>query len=214
MDIKILFSVNLLILFVVSATLLMKYKNNRQNTSIQYLTYFIGLHFIGFILFVLRNEIPDFISIIVANMFFAGGTLFFYLAIKTLVNEKTIWRNQYYIPIIVFFIGFITFTYVIYDTKTRIMIYYFYCTVYVLPSAWLLWKHEASRFKLFDKATAVLLFIISFIFIAIIIQSIFIELQDYYFSNNNIFMIVSIVIIDIFGLWTLLALKYRVKKKT
>lgn len=214
MDIKILFSVNLLILFVVSATLLMKYKNNRQNTSIQYLTYFIGLHFIGFILFVLRNEIPDFISIIVANMFFAGGTLFFYLAIKTLVNEKTIWRNQYYIPIIVFFIGFITFTYVIYDTKTRIMIYYFYCTVYVLPSAWLLWKHEASRFKLFDKATAVLLFIISFIFIAIIIQSIFIKLQDYYFSNNNIFMIVSIVIIDIFGLWTLLALTYRVKKKT
>ncbi|MGB3751380.1 MAG: hypothetical protein WA945_07400, partial [Arcobacteraceae bacterium] len=179
---------------------------------IKYLTYFVVLHFIGFIFFVLRNQIPDFFSIIIANMLFAVGTLFFYLTIKTIVNEKTIWHNRYYIPVFMFFIGFIIFTYFIYDTKTRIIIYYFYCAGSIFPSAWLLWKNDSKNFKLFDKTTAILLFIISFIFISIIIQSIFIKLQDYYFSNNNIFMIVSIVIADLLSLWTLLALKYRVEK--
>lgn len=211
MDIKVLFTVNLLILFIVSSILTINSRKKTQNNSIKFLAYFILLHFIGFIFFVLRNQIPDFFSIIIANMLFSVGMLFLYMAIKTMVNIEPIWQNRYYIPLFIYFIGFIMFTYINYDIKIRILIYYSFCAIYMLTSGWLLWKNNSPEFKFFDKITAILFFIISFILIGIILQATMIKIETYYFRNTNIFMIISISILDLLSLWTLIALKYRVK---
>lgn len=211
MDIKILFTTNAIILLITLTILISHYKKNTQNKSIKFLTYFIALHFIGFMFFVLRNQIPDFFSIIVANMLFAVGTLFFYMSIRAIIKIEPIWYNRNYIPLLVFLIGFVIFTYISYDTKTRILIYYLFCAIFVFASGWLLWTKNALEFKFFDKTTAIMFFIISFVLIGIFLQATILKIETYYFSNKNIFMILSIVIIDLLSLWTLLALKYRIK---
>lgn len=213
MDVKLLFTVNILILAVVSSILIFKHIRNPKNLTIKFLTYTILLHSFGFVLFILRNQIPDFLSIIVANMLFAIGTLFLYMAVRTLVDKKLIWQNKYVIPLLMFFLGYMIFTYIAYDTKTRILIYYTYCAIFVFPSGWLLWTTQTPGFKFFDKVSAILFFIISFIFIGIVMQATTIRIETYYFGNKNIFMIVSIIIMDIISLWTLLALKYRITKE-
>lgn len=211
MDVRLLFIINTLTLLITLIVLITNHIKDTQNKSIKFLTYFIALHFIGFILFVLRNQIPDFFSIIVANMLFAIGVVYLYMAIRSILKKEYIWHNRYFIPILIYFIGFVMFTYISYDTQTRILIYYTFCTMFVFPSGWLLWSAQSEKFKVFDKASAIVFFIIALIFTAIIFQATIIRIETYYFSNKNIFMILSLIIVDIMSLWALLALRYRIK---
>jgi len=210
-DIKILYMVNALVLLGTSLVLYVNYKKYSQNISLKFLTYFMGFHLFGFILFILRNQIPDFISIVIANSFFATGVLCLYMTIRAITKVEPVWHNRYFIPLLTYFVGFVIFTYVSYDTKTRILIYYLFCTIFMIPSAWFLWKNNVSKYKVFDKSTAILFFTISLILIWIIIQVSFIKLQTYYFSNSNIFMMLSFFIMNILSVWSLLALRYRIK---
>ena len=211
MDIKTLYMISTIILSFASIILILNYRKNPQNDGVKYLTYFIILHLIGFILFLLRNQIPDFISIVLANTLFAVGTISLFLAIKALVKIEPILHKRYLLPVFTYFIGFVLFTYVTYDTKTRMLIYYIFCTMYLLPSSWLLWINKSSKYKLFDKLTSILFFTISFILIWMITQVSFITLHSYIFTNSNIFMMIGVLIIYMFSLWSLLALKYRIK---
>ncbi len=211
MDVKILYVVSTIILSFVSIVLVMNYRKKPQNNAIKFLTYFIVLHFIGFVLFILRNQIPDFISIVIANTLFAIGTISLYLTIKSLLNIEPILQKRYLIPLVTYFIGFIVFTYISYDTKTRILIYYLFCAIYLLSTGWLLWRNKSFEYNLFDKITSVMFFAISSILIWIILQVSFMTLHSYYFSNSNIFMILSIFIINILSFWSLFALRYRIK---
>jgi hypothetical protein len=211
MDMKIIFAINTLVLLIISIISTVEYKKNTKNDSIKFLQLFIVLHFVGFVFFILRNQIPDFISIIIANTLFAIGTLSLYLATKSIMNIQPIWHNRYVVPIIIFFIGFIIFTYAEYDTRTRILIYYIMCFMYTISIAWLFWHTNSIKFKIFDKISAVLFTAVFLIFLGIILQTTFIKLQTYYFSNANTFMILSILIMDLLAFWTLFTIKYRVK---
>ena len=211
MDIKILYIGNMLVLFATSTILYIKYRKQPQNSALKFLTIFMGFHFFGFVLFILRNQIPDFLSIVIANTLFAAGVISLYITVRAFTKIEPAWHNRYFIPLITYFIGFVIFTYVNYDTKTRILIYYLFCTIFMIPSAWFLWKNNVAKYKVFDKATAILFFIISLILIWIIVQVSFIQLQTYYFSNSNIFMMLSFFIMNILNFWSLLALRYRIK---
>ena len=70
----------------------------KNNLAIKYLTFFTFLYTIGFILLILRNQIPDFVSIVLANTLFAIGTLFLYFALKSLLDLNIKWRERYLIP--------------------------------------------------------------------------------------------------------------------
>lgn len=211
LEVKTLFIANTLFLSIVSAIMIFSYIKNQKNSAIKYLALFIVMHCIGFVGFILRNQIPDFISIVIANTLFAAGTLSLYLAVKAITGIKPIWHNRYLIPLLTFFIGFIIFTYVEYDTRARIFIYYFFCFIYTSSIAWLFWFKASEEFKIFDRVSSLFFTILFLIFLGIVFQTSFIRLQAYYFSNQNIFMILSIFIMFVLNLWTLLAIKYRVK---
>ncbi|MCK9490834.1 MAG: hypothetical protein M0Q24_01990 [Sulfurimonas sp.] len=211
LDVKTLFIASTVILLLVSIITLFKYKQNPKNSAIKYLTLFILLHFIGFVGFILRNQIPDFLSIVIANTLFGAGTLSLYLATKAITNKEPIWHNRYLIPIITFFIGFIIFTYIEYNTSARIFIYYLFCFIYTSAIAWLFWFNDSMKFKIFDRVSSVFFTILSIIFLGVIFQTSFIKLQAYYFSNSNTFMILSIFIMIALNLWTILTIKHRVK---
>lgn len=211
MDAKMLYIMSTITLLFVSIVLLVNYKKNPKNYAIKFLTYFILSHFIGFVLFTLRNQIPDFFSIIIANTLFAIGTMSLYFTIKAILKIEPLLHTRYLIPLVTYFAGFIIFTYISYDTKARILIYYLYCIIYLIPSAWLLWTNKSPSNILFDKITSILFFSIASLLIWIIMQVSFIPLHTYYFSNSNLFIILSIFIINILGLWSLLALRYRIK---
>ncbi len=211
LDVKTLFVVSTVILAIVSTIMVFSYLKNKQNSALKYLTLFIAIHFIGFIGFILRNQIPDFISIIVANTLFAVGTLCLYLAIKAITGINPIWHNRYFIPVLMFFIGFIIFTYIEYDIRARIFIYYFFCFIYTASIAWILWSNISERFRIFDRASALFFTILAIVFLGVVFQASFLRIQAYYFSNSNTFMILSIFIINLLSFWTLGAIKYRVK---
>jgi len=211
MDVKTLFSAITAILLLVSLIMIFSYKQNPENSAIKYLALFIVLHFIGFVGFILRNQIPDFLSIVVANTLFGAGTLSLYLATKAITNKTPIWYNRYLIPLLTYFIGFIIFTYVEYDTSIRIFIYYLFCFIYTSAIAWLFWFNDSVRFRVFDRVSAIFFAALSIIFLGVVFQTSFTKLQAYYFSNTNTFMILSIFIMILLNLWTVIATKYRIK---
>ena len=211
MNIKIIFTINTLVLFFMSIYMIYTYRKKPYNQTIKFLTYFIVLHSIGFVLFILRNQIPDFLSIIFANTLFAIGTLFLYFAIKSLLQLNIEWHGRYLIPLITYFIGFIIFTYISYNTTTRIVIYYSYCVLFLSPSAWFFWFNSSSKFKIFDRFTALFFFTIVMLFSWIIIKASFMNLHTYYFSNSNIFMMLSNIVMMLLVIWTILCVKIRIK---
>lgn len=211
LDVKTLFIVGTLVLLLVSIIMIHSYKQNPKNKARKYLTLFILLHFIGFIGFILRNQIPDFVSIIVANTLFASGTLSLYIATKIITNKTPAWHNRYLIPLVIFAIGFIVFTYVEYDTSTRTLLYYLFCFIYTSAIAWLFWFNDSAAFRVFDRLSALFFATLSIIFLAVVFQTSFTQLQAYYFSNTNTFMILSIFIMIILNLWAVAVAKYRIK---
>lgn len=211
MDLKILFATNILILFVTLSILIFNYTKDKQNKSLQISILYIFFHLIGFIFFVLRNQVSDFLSIILANFFFALGALFLFLSVKSMLKNNPIWYKRYLIPLFVFLVGFLIFTYVDYDTKSRVIIYYSFCSIFVLAAAYLFWTHSSPKFELFNKLSAILFLIIALVLIVMILQTSLLHIDTYYFSNKNIYMVISIGIIDTLCLWTLLALKYKIK---
>lgn len=211
MNIKIIFTINTLMLLLISVYMIHTYRKKSHNQTIKFLTYFIVLHSIGFLLFILRNQIPDFLSIIFANTLFAIGTLFLYFTIKSLLHLDIQWHGRYLIPLITYFIGFVIFTYISYNTTTRIVIYYSYCVLFLSPSAWFLWFKSSSEFKTFDRFSAILFLSIIMLFLWVIIKASFLNLHTYYFSNSNIFMMLSNMVMMLLIIWTILCVKIRIK---
>lgn len=211
MDVKIIFTINTIILAIISIVMIINYLKYPKNSSIKYLSLFIILHFIGFIGFIFRNQIPDFLSIVIANTLFAAGTLSLYLSTRAITKQKPIWNNRYFIPLFTYFIGFIIFTYVEYDTSIRVFIYYLFCFIYTLSIAWLFWFSSSVKYKIFDRASALFFAALAIIFLGVVFQATFIKIQAYYFSNANTFMLLSILAINILCVWSIVVLRYRVK---
>lgn len=209
---KFLFSATTILLTAVSLFMIYNYIKNKQNGAIKYLTLFILLHLIGFVGFILRNQIPDFLSIIVANGLFAVGTLYLYLAVKVMVKNTPIWQTRYLVPLFTYLIGFLVFTYIEYETSIRILIYYFFSIIYTSAIAWLFWFSESVKYRVYDRVSSLFFGFLSVLFLAVLFQTSAIKLQAYYFSNTNLLMNLSIIVMIAINIWTIISIKYRVEK--
>jgi hypothetical protein len=136
-------------------------KNFPSHKSVKYLFVFSLSFFVGQILVSMRNTVPDFLSIIVGSNLQISGYLFLYLAVRGLMGIDSKWYHRYFIPIIVVLMGFLFFTYVIYDTQIRIIIFCLFCALYSIIIAWVFWDYSSSRFTILNKSTAGLFFILA-----------------------------------------------------
>jgi hypothetical protein len=209
--IKVLFITNTIVLFSLTIYLLYKWKHDKHYRALKLLAIFIASYFIGHFLLILRNQIPDFFSIVVANTFFAIGSLNLYVATKAILNLDSKWYNRYYVPIVIIFLSFILFTYIDFNTSARIMIYYSFVTIYSFFSFYLFWFYRCEKFVLLDKITAIFFFIgvvnSSFMVLRVFMKNI----TSYYFGNLDLFIYSAAISMLFFCLWIILLVKYRIK---
>lgn len=211
LDIKTIFIANTALLLILSIYMALIYKKNIHNRTIKFITYFVVFYFIGLLLFILRNKVPDFLSIVIANTLFIAGSHSLYLATRDIVGLESKWHNRYWIPIVVVFIGFNIFIYVDFNSNIRMLIYAFYAIIYSFLSMSLFWVYTSAKFKIFDKIS-VIVFLISFLIeTSVFLRFLFIKVSTYYFGNTDIFIYLPNLALFILNLWVIALVKYRIK---
>jgi hypothetical protein len=191
--------------------MLFLYKKNSQNTAMKFITYFVVLYCLGFILFILRNQIPDFLSIVIANTFFALGSLCLYVAIRAIVGLNSKWQIRYWIPILIVFVGFYIFTLIDFNPNMRALIYSVFVLFYSLLDMWLFGFYASSKFYIFDKISSMVFFVGFVIFSLVAIESRIIHIDAYYFNNVNIIIYLPNIYMLMLNLWIISLVTYRIK---
>ncbi len=209
LDIKIVFITNTIALFILSIYMMLRHRNNIKNRSIKFVTYFIVLYFLGFILLLLRNTIPDFLSILLANSFFVTGSISLYVAVRAILKFDASWHYRYWIPVVVLFLGMGFFTYLDYNTNARIIIYFGFCMLFAFLPGWLFWNHASKRFYYFDKISAMMFFADVVLCFLIILRAGFIQLEVNYLSITDTIIILPSIFMSVLILWLVLLTNYR-----
>lgn len=211
LDMKMLFIINTVILLVLSIYMLFLYKKNSQNRAIKFITYFVVLYCLGFILFILRNQIPDFLSIVIANTFFALGSLCLYVTTRAIVGLDSKWQIRYWIPVLIIFVGFYIFTFIDFNSNMRALMYSVFALFYSLLDMWLFGFYTSSKFYTFDKISSIVFLVGAIIFLLRAIESRIIHIEAYYFNNVDLFLYLPNIYMLILNIWVILLVTYRIK---
>jgi len=171
-----------------------------KNKTLKYLLGFnIGFLF-GLLFMILRNSIPDFLTIIVGNTLLTTGYVFIYMAAKGLLKQETLWHFRYLIPVFVVFIGLVFFTYGYYDVGMRIVIFSLFCVIYGFALGLLFWKHAYGKFLLLYRLSALLSFASSGVFLLRAFSASTFEIPVSYFQVlvfPYIYLIVMVILLNI-----------------
>lgn len=211
LDIKTVFIINIILITILSFYMLVVYIKNSRNRAIQFITYFTVLFFFAFILFYLRNQIPDFLSIVIANTLFSIAIVSLYIAIKDSLQLDSKWHIRYWIPIVVFSVGFFIFTHLSFNFSSRIYIYCIFVIIYCIHFAWLFWIYKSKEFKLFDTLSSILFLLGVIVFSLVMVSSNIETLSTYYFSNTTFALYLPNIFYFMLNLWAVVLIKYRIK---
>jgi hypothetical protein len=169
--------------------------------SVKYFFVFSLFFFVRQILTGLRNIIPDFLSIIIGNNLLISGHIFLYLATRGLFGIDSQWYNRYFIPIVVVLLGFIFFTYFIYDIQMRIVIFSLFCALYSIIIGWLFWEYTSSRFMILNRLTALVILASAVIFIIRAIKASIIQLPANYLTTTETTIVLPYIYMIIITVW-------------
>ncbi len=197
MDLKSVFSINLILLFIAAFAMVLLWKQHRGryhgllDWSLMFL--FSG---IGSILIGLRGSIPDFISIILGNaLIFIGLSLILVGFERFFSLTSTRKRNALFIAVVTLF--YMIFTYIKPDLHTREMIFTVFSLVIYAQVIWLLHRRltlEMRRITLTLQLIFILL-ITANLYRVIAVQ-LFPALTQDYFNNSfheTIFLVFALV---------------------
>ena len=212
LDIKVFYMINTLMLIFLSFYSLFFYRKNKNNPAIKYLTFFTLFYTIGFILLILRNQIPDFLSVLFANVLFTIGSVCLYIAIRAILNLEARWKAIYWIPILIVFVGFYLFTYVYFDPNMRFFLYSLFVLVFSILDMRLFILYSSPEFKLFDKISILIYFLSTLIFLSLCIYITLEKVSGYFFSNVNIIVYLPSFYMIILNIWIVLVLSYRIRR--
>ncbi len=208
---KMLFIINTVILLILAIYMLFLYKKNSQNRATKFITYFVVLYCLGFTLFILRNQIPDFLSMVIANTFFALGSLCLYVATRAIVGLDSKWQIRYWIPVLIIFVGFNIFTFIDFNPNMRALMYSVFALLYSLLEMWLFGFYTSSKFYTFDKISSIVFFVGAIIFLLRAIESRIIHIDAYYFNNVNLIISLPNIYMLVLNIWILTLVTYRIK---
>lgn len=211
LDIKTIFFANIFVLFILSIYLVYLHKKNPSNRALKFVANFVIFYFLGLVLFILRNQIFDFLSIVIATTFFAFGSVSLYVATRDIVGLDSKWHSRYWIPILIVFAGHFIFTYIDFNTNMKMTIYYTFCVFYSSLSFWLFWFYSAKKFKVFDKISSLVFLIGCLIFLVILLRVHLLNVATYYFANTDIFILLPNLYMLILNLWIIALVTYRIK---
>lgn len=211
LNIKIIFLINTFLLFIFSVFFIIYFLKNPHNKIIKFITYFVSSYFLGFVLFIFRNQISDFFSIVIANTLFATGSLNLYLATRAIVNLKSKWEFRYCLPIFIIFMGHYIFTYIDFNIHMRVIIFNLFAMVYSFFSFLFFWKNSSIKYRIFDKISSIIFLIGSIMFFILSLYSYSINISAYYFSNTDFFLILPNLYILALNLWIISLIAYRIK---
>lgn len=211
MDIKTLIIVSFVTLSMLTITSYVLMRHFPTDKSLKYFFAFSFLFFIGQIFTGLRNIIPDFFSIIIGNNLLISGHILLYIAVRGLLSMEVRWYNRYFIPIGVVLMGFIFFTYFIYDIQMRIVIFSLFCALYGAIIGWLFWEHASSEFKILNRFTAILFFLSTVMFIVRAVKSTVMQLPANYLNNTEITIVLPYIYLIIITIWLSLVFTLQTK---
>lgn len=166
---------------------------------------------IGLALIHLRYTISDFYSIVIANTILVSGQIYLYIAVLKLLGYEAYWKNRYFIPIGVIFIGYILFTYVYFNLPMRIFIFSVFFMISDGLIALIFWKIRNKK-EIVNKISSLIFFIGFIIFLISVINSFIVDLNVNYLSNNYFFMLLPYLYLILFFLW-MMYLLYCYSKK-
>jgi hypothetical protein len=211
LSLKILYTITSVVLILFSIYSFAIYKKNKIDLALRYLTYFCTLYAVGLILFVLRNQISDFLSIPIANSLFAIGSICLYIAIRALINLEAKWQQSYWIPVLMIFIGFCLFTYISFDANIRMFIFYFFLLCISIIDTRLFILYSSSMSKTFNRFSIFVFLLCAVIFLSLCIYLLFHHVSSYFFSNIDIILYIPCFYMLLLNIWVYLAIQYRLK---
>ena len=200
-------------LFLIFSYLAFDYKSATDKRVHSYLMRFTGLFFIGVVLILFRNTIPDFFSIVLPNTLFVTALVYLYLVARKTQELETKWRSRYWIPIAVVFAGFCIYTYIDFNMNARLALHFAFCSVFYGASGWIFWSGaKKERYYLFDKLTGFVFLTISFVFFILSFIGGFSKLEAHLLSNSIWLLMPSNLFLTGVTLWILPFVLYRLKK--
>jgi hypothetical protein len=211
-SIKILLVINTILLYTASFYTFFQYRKNPTTIAVKYLFYFAILYAISISLLLLRNIIPNFFSIVIANTLAAASIIYIYLAVKAIVGIEHRWENRYFIPIAVMFICSFIFTHIFFSTDMRFLIYFPLIGLFLGLCAYTFYNYRSSEYKLFDSISLGIFVIGAFVFFSLILYTILKDISSYLlnYTNSNIVTSASIYVL-LLAIWAMVAVRYRIK---
>lgn len=197
---KLFFLLNILILFILFLSSMLFYIKNPNNRVIKFIILLAFFFFSGLILMILRNEINDFLSIVIANTLFALGTICLHIIVKEILSLNSSWQNRYWIPITLIFINFYFFTYLDYN-YIRAKVFFLFCMIYSIYFVYLFWKFKTKEFYIFEIFSLITFSIGSIIFSILFLHNPK-NYSLYYFSNTDILFILPNIYMILVTLWS------------
>lgn len=211
MDLRLLFMSNTIGFILLSIYIVTIFYKNRGNKKVLYITNFVLLYCVGFIFFVLRNEIPDFLSIVVANTLFAFGSMNLYIAIKLILDLETRWSLRHMVPVFIIFFGHFIFTYVDSNTQMKVAIYSLFVIVVATLQSRCFLLHQSLEFRLFDRLSSLFFALYVVVFLLVILYVFSNNIYTFFFSNAGFVMILPSVMTFILIIWIVTVVRYRLR---
>jgi diguanylate cyclase (GGDEF)-like protein/PAS domain S-box-containing protein len=196
LDMRSVLAVQILVLFVCFVVMLITWRQNRKRyKGLSCWTFMLGLSCVGYALLTLRDIAPDFVSIILANLFIICAFVLFNRGIVLFYGIKS-----RHLPSILAVLGFILlqayFTYVQPDIHARILVISFSFILIYGHGLWMLLFRIESKHRIVSKymiwSTAVVIALNAY---RIVIHLFFCEGQASLLDQNlpdNIFLILQV----------------------
>lgn len=137
----------------------------KSEKAINFFLYFCICYFIGLALTTLRNEISDFLSIVIGVTILVLGYIFLYIGARALLGLSCKWRNRYLIPIFLVLFGFYIFSYIYYDLQMRIIIFSLFSISYSIALSYIFWIDSLKKLKTINTIASIYFIIVSIVFL-------------------------------------------------
>lgn len=208
-DIKTLIIITFFSLLLLCITSLFYYYKLPNRKYTKYFSLFSLLFVLGQVITSFRNVIPDIFPIILGNTLLATGFMFLYIGIRDLLNLEARWHNRYLIPLSIYLLGLILFTFVYYNVPMRITIFSVFFAIYNFVFCLIFWKNRNNEFKILNSLSSIFFFIGVIIFVMRVFKASSIRLAGDYFNTTDIMVILVYLYLLMMSIWlTIILIKY------
>jgi hypothetical protein len=191
--------------------MLFTYYKNKKNTTIRYFTAYSFIYFFAFFLFSLRNQIPDFLSIVVANSLLAASSITLYIITKKILNKLSHFSWRYYIPVFIILFGHAIFTYIGPNTQIKMVVFALFCIVYSSLQAYYFMAYGLKNHRTYNILSSLLFSSFALAFVLVIFYALSIQIHTFYFSNAHFILILPNILLFFLVFWVIYSVKNHAK---